>query len=48
MEIKWTNLIAFAMALFALVLVLKMPREIGAFLSTMGDIGPGHALDGAV
>ena len=41
-EIKWTNLIAFALALFALVIVLTMPRTIVSFLATMKNIGPGH------
>ena len=42
MEIKWNNLIAFALALFALVVVLKTPNEMGAFLASMQNVGPGY------
>lgn len=42
MEIKWNNLIALALLIFALVLTIKNLPEIVAFLSTMNDIGPGN------
>ena len=42
MKIKWTNLFALCLGLFALVLVLKLPGPIASFLSTIREIGPGH------
>ena len=45
MEIKWPNVIAFALALGALVLALKMRRELTAALAGIGDIGPGDSAE---
>lgn len=42
MTIKWANVVAFALAIFALVLIIKMPGEMGAFLATMQFIGSGN------
>lgn len=42
MEIKWGNLIAFAMLLAAIVIAVSMGDRIVAFLHSMTDIGPGH------
>ncbi len=43
MEIKWTNIICLALVIFAIILMVKTPHQIGAFLSTMKDIGPEHS-----
>ena len=45
MEIRWRNLFAFALAVFALVVAVKGRHEIGAFLATLGALGPGHTPD---
>ena len=45
MEIKWTNVVAFGLAIFGLWLGVKMHREMASFLSTMSAIGPGHDPD---
>ena len=42
MTIKWANVVALALAIFALVLILKMPGEMGAFMATMRYIGSGN------
>ena len=41
----WPRLIAFALAILAITLGLTKHSEIAAFLSSMGDIGPGHSDD---
>ena len=38
MRIKWHNLIFLALIIFGIVLVLKMPRELGAVATTVGSI----------
>lgn len=45
MIIKWANIVALALALAALIVIFKMPREIGAFLGTMRYIGSGNPND---
>jgi len=42
MTIKWTNIIALALLLMALVVIFKAPSEIGAFLGTVRYIGSGQ------
>ena len=42
MNIRWSNVAAFALLLLALVIGIKMRREIAALFSTMPNIGPGH------
>jgi hypothetical protein len=42
MEIKWSNVVAFALGLTALIILVRMHREIAEFVSFMGCIGPGH------
>jgi len=41
MEIRWRNIIALALLIFALLVLLKAYRQITAFLSTMTAVGPG-------
>ena len=41
MEIRWRNIIALAVLVFALVVLSKAYRQIAAFLSTMVAVGPG-------
>ena len=41
MEIRWRNIIALSLLVFALVVLLKAYRQITAFLSTMAEVGPG-------
>ena len=43
MEIRWNNVIALALAVFALVVAVKAHGQIGAFLSTMTAVGPLHS-----
>lgn len=45
MQIKWSNVIAFAMVVFALVVFLKTYPQMAAFFAAMNDIGPGHDPD---
>ena len=40
MQIKWSNVIALALVVFALVVGLRHLPEIGEFLSTISHIGP--------
>ncbi len=42
MELRWANVVAFALAIGALVVALKMHRQMYTFLSTMGSIGTSH------
>jgi len=42
MEVRWRNVIALALALIAIVVIVKAPGEIGAFLASMRDVGPDH------
>ena len=44
-RIRWNNLIAFAMAIVAFWVAVKLLPEIRAFLATMRDLGPGHDPD---
>jgi len=39
-EIRWRNIIALALLVFAVVVVSKTYRQIAAFVSTMSDVGP--------
>ena len=45
MTIKWTNIIALALVLAAVVVILTVPREIGAFLGTIRYIDGGDPHD---
>ncbi len=45
MRIRWSNVVALGLVLVALWIALLMSTEIAAFLSTLGDIGPGHTPD---
>ena len=40
-EIRWRNLIALALVVFAVVVGLKTYPQIAAFLSSMKSVGPG-------
>jgi len=39
-EIRWRNIIALALLVFAVVVLSKTYRQIAAFLSTMAAVGP--------
>jgi len=41
-EIKWPNVIAFGLALAAMILVSHSHHELGVALAGIGQIGPGH------
>lgn len=43
MEIKWHNLIALALIVFAIVVVVKTPNELFAFLSSVDKIATGES-----
>jgi Na+/glutamate symporter len=45
MEIKWSNIVAFALAVFALIVFSKTWPLIAAFFAAMKAIGPGHDPD---
>ena len=38
-------MICFALTIFALIMVIRMHDEMGAFLGCMGDVGPGHTTE---
>lgn len=42
MEVKWTNVVVFAFAIFAVVLLVREHGAVGAALAGLGQIGPGH------
>lgn len=41
MQIKWNNLIALALLVFAFVVGLRYLPQIGEFLATLSQVGPG-------
>ena len=43
MNIRWSNVVAFALALVAFALLIRYRQVLGAFLSNIERIGPGHA-----
>ena len=43
MEIKWSNVIVFALFLFGLIWFVKMGPQIGEFFSNLWRIGPGYS-----
>jgi len=45
MRIKWENIVALGLCLFALIVVLSAGGPIKGFLSGMSDIGPSHTPD---
>ena len=45
MEVNWTAIICFILAIFLIVLMARTHDKIGAFLGTMERIGPGHSTD---
>ena len=45
MDIRWSNVVAFGLAIFAFTVFLKTHQQIAAFFSTIGSIGPGHSTD---
>ena len=42
MEIRWHNITALLLLIFAFVILMRGWDEIGQFLSGMGDLGPQH------
>jgi len=45
MQIQWHNIIAFILAIVAMIILVKNGPAINAFLSAMGQIGPGYSRD---
>ena len=45
MVIKWSNIVALVLLLGAAALAIKHGGQIGAFLVTMQNIGPGHSVE---
>ncbi len=45
MEIKWHNLIALALIVFAIVVVLKTPNDLLAFLGSIDEIATGDSAE---
>ena len=42
MEVKWSNVVAFALAIFGVVLLVRDHGAVGVALAGVGAIGPGH------
>lgn len=42
-EIKWANVVAFALAITAFVIAIRWHHAIVEFLNNMGRIGPGYS-----
>ena len=45
MEVKWTNVICFALAIFAVLMLIHMQESVVSFLRAMGDLGPEQTAD---
>jgi hypothetical protein len=45
MEIKWPNLIFFALMIFTVVWAVRAQDSIFVFLSQLGNLGPEHSTD---
>ena len=45
MEVNWTAIICFILAIFLIVLIARTHDKIGVFLGTMERVGPGHSTD---
>jgi hypothetical protein len=43
--VHWSNVVLFALIIFALIAMVKMREEIAAFFSCMAEIGPGHTTE---
>ncbi len=43
MEMKWPNVVAFALAIFGIVLLVREHGAVGVALAGVGQIGPGHS-----
>ena len=44
-EIKWTNIICFALLIFSVWMLLHMHEEVASFLGALGELGPNHPGD---
>jgi hypothetical protein len=42
MEIKWSNIVAFALAIITFIVFIKNYPSIAEFINSLGRIGPGH------
>ena len=42
MQVKWSNVVAFALAIFGVVLLIRQRDAVGVALTGIGQIGPGH------
>lgn len=45
MEIKWPNVVAFALVIGSVVLAVKNHQELGNAIGSIGQIGPGHSAE---
>jgi multisubunit Na+/H+ antiporter MnhF subunit len=45
MQIRWTNVVSFALGTFVLVILIRYRESIQAFLESMLRIGPGYDSD---
>jgi hypothetical protein len=45
MEIKWSNLVFFALVIFTIAWAVRAQDSIFSFLSRMGRLGPDHPSD---
>ena len=42
MGIKWSNVVAFGLAIFGVVLAVRHRRDVGAILASIGQLGPAY------
>lgn len=45
MEIKWPNVVAFALAILSIVLAVWHRQALRAAVTGIGHIGPGHSME---
>ena len=43
MEMRWPNVVAFALAIFGIVLLVREHGAVGVAIAGVGRIGPGHS-----
>lgn len=45
MEVKWHNIICFALVMLALFMLIHSREEVAALLQALGNLGPEHSTD---
>lgn len=44
-QVKWPNVIGFALLIFAVWMLLHMHKEVVSLLKALGELSPGHPRD---